>query len=382
MSNSADTKSQVELIVFRIAALVLAIAAIATQGEVLFQKFAGRQMLAEDVKLVLTALNFIILAAFCVLFRQQPPLKFKKDTSRDEYWDLLNVELTNGRVEVDNRMVDRLDRADFNNKRVKRLVHQLISNIHLYALFLMIVYLVFFIDNSRFYADGDGLRHHWFPIIEDIFNYLSAVCLFWGFQVLYDTTIDKNDNKKDLPYRLPLIIISVVFLACYLIFVAYPMSQSALSEIVANWFRLVIGIFNGLAMALLFGKYISMEHSLQNIREGNYGEIVRWGIIIILPIYALAQPLFGSFKITAFGDEKWFANGVFFVCLIGKFFFLYVTYSFMRNKLMHYYLHLVIARHGVPKNFYKCFESDSNEVDEGLPGVEQEPGSLKSPTLL
>ncbi len=381
MPNSADTNSRVELIIFRIAALVLAIAAIATQGEALFQRFAGRQMLAEDFKLVLTALNFIILAAFCVLFRQQPPLKFKKDTSRDEYSDLLNVELTNGRVEVDNKMVDRLDRADFNNKRVKRLVHQLISNIHLYALFLMIVYLVFFIDNSRFYADGEGLRHHWFPIIEDIFNYLSAVCLFWGFQVLYDTTIDKNDNKKDLPYRLPLIIISVVFLACYMIFVAYPMANSKLSEIVANWFRLVIGIFDGLAMALLFGKYISMEHSLQNIKEGNYGEIVRWGIIIILPIYALAQPLFGSFKITAFGDEKWFANGVFFVCLIGKFFFLYVTYLFMRNKLMHYYLHLVIARHGVPKNFYKCFESDSDGVPANLPEPEQEPGSLKSPTL-
>jgi len=375
-----STNSRVELIIFRIAALVLAIAAIATQGEALFLKFAERQMLAEDVKLVLTALNFIILAAFCVLFRQQPTLKFKQDTSRDEYWDLLNVELTNGRVEVDNKMVDRLERADFNNKRVKRLVHQLISNIHLYALFLMIVYLVFFIDNSHFYPAAQNLRQYWFPIIEDIFNYLSAVCLFWGFQVLYDTTIDKNDNKKDLPYRLPLIIISFVFLACYLIFVAYPMADSKLSENVANWFRLVIGIFNGLAMALLFGKYISMEHSLQNIKEGNYGEIVRWGIIIILPIYALAQPLFGSFKITAFGDEKWFANGVFFVCLIGKFFFLYVTYLFMRNKLMHYYLHLVIARHGVPKNFYKCFESDS-DVPANLPEPEQEPGSLESPTL-
>jgi hypothetical protein len=369
MGNSAEARSRVELIIFRIAGLVIAIAAIATQGDALFQKFAVWPTLAEDVKLVLTALNFIILAAFCILFRQQPALKFKTANSRDEYWDLLNVELTDGSVEVDNKMVDRLERADFNNKRVTRLVHQLISNIHLYALFLMIVYLVFFIDNSRFYPDGEGLRHHWFPIVEDIFNYLSAVCLFWGFQVLYDTTIDKNDNKKDLPYRLPLIIISFVFLACYLIFVAYPMANSTLSENVGNWFKLVIGIVNGLAMALLFGKYISMEHSLQNIKEGNYGEIVRWGIIIILPIYALAQPLFGSFKITAFGDEKWFANGVFFVCLIGKFFFLYVTYLLMRNKLMHYYLHLVIARHGVPTNFYKCFESDSDESSEDSPRV-------------
>jgi hypothetical protein len=371
MPNSTETKSRVELIIFRIAGLAIAIAAIATQGDVLFQKFAARPTLAEDVKLVLTALNFIILAAFCILFREQPVLKFKTENSRDEYWDLLNVELTNGRVEVDNRMVDRLDRAHFNNKRVTRLVHQLISNIHLYALFLMIVYLVFFIDNSRFYPDGHGLRHHWFPIVEDIFNYLSAVCLFWGFQVLYDTTIDKNDNKRDLPYRLPLIIISFVFLLCYLIFVGYPLAVSPPSEvpptIVANWFRLGIGIFNGLAMALLFGKYISMEHSLQNIKEGNYGEIVRWGIIIVLPIYALAQPLFGSFEITAFGDKKWFANGVFFVCLIGKFFFLYVTYLFMRNKLMHYYLHLVIARHGVPKNFSKCFESDFDTSSEYSP---------------
>ena len=51
---------------------------------------------------------------------------------------------------------------------------------------------------------------------------------------------------------------------------------------------------------------MSMEHSLQNIKEGNYGEFVRWGIIIILPIYALAQPPPCN------------------------------------------------SRHGVPKNFYKC----------------------------
>ena len=97
MPNSTETKSRVELIIFRIAGLAIAIAAIATQGDVLFQKFAARPTLAEDVKLVLTALNFIILAAFCILFREQPVLKFKTENSRDEYWDLLNVELTNGR---------------------------------------------------------------------------------------------------------------------------------------------------------------------------------------------------------------------------------------------------------------------------------------------
>lgn len=127
-------------------------------------------------------------------------------------------------------------------------------------------------------------------------------------------------------------------------------------------FQLFVGIFNGLAMALLFGRYVSMEQAIYNMEEGlydskKYNEIIHIATIYILPIYALAQPLFGSFDVNVFGNPKIFANGVFFVCWIGKMFFLYLTYLLMKRRLMHLYLHSVITIHGIPKELAKCFKS-------------------------
>ncbi|MGC2238797.1 MAG: hypothetical protein WA584_21760 [Pyrinomonadaceae bacterium] len=133
------------------------------------------------------------------------------------------------------------------------------------------------------------------------------------------------------------------------------------SKLPANILQLIIGSLNGLTMALLFGRYVSMEHSLQNIDKGKYSEYIRWGIIIILPIYALAQPLFGSFDIDAFGPPMNFQNIVFFICLIGKMFFLYVTWSFIKKRWMHYWLHSILINHSVPKDFYDCFEIETKK---------------------
>jgi hypothetical protein len=130
------------------------------------------------------------------------------------------------------------------------------------------------------------------------------------------------------------------------------------NKITINIILLIIGSFNGLTFALLFGRYISMEHQLWKVKKGNYNNFIKWGIVIILPMYALAQPLFGSFNINAFGSPKNFANVVFFICLIGKAFFFYVTWLFIEKRLMHYYLHLVLVNHGVPKDFDSCFEKD------------------------
>lgn len=132
------------------------------------------------------------------------------------------------------------------------------------------------------------------------------------------------------------------------------------NKVTLNIFLLVIGSFNGLAFALLFGRYISMEHQLWNIEKANYRELLKWGVIIILPIYALAQPLFGSFDINVFGSPKNFANVVFFICLVGKGFFFYITWLLIEKRMLHYYLHLVLVNHGVPKDFDTLFINDTN----------------------
>lgn len=133
-----------------------------------------------------------------------------------------------------------------------------------------------------------------------------------------------------------------------------------------NRFQLFIGIFNGLAMALLFGRYISMEHSAFNMEFGmhekeKYRHIIHNITIYLLPIYALAQPLFGSFEIGAFGNANAFANWVFLVCWIGKVFFLWLTYILIKGGFMHLYLHSVINSHGIPKDLVECFKPASKK---------------------
>lgn len=133
-------------------------------------------------------------------------------------------------------------------------------------------------------------------------------------------------------------------------------NKNKLNEILANLFQLFIGTVNGLFMALLFGRYISMEYAVKNLSHIKHKIAFTRATIYILPIYALTQPLFGSFEIDAFGNPKWFQNYVFFFCLIGKGFFLYFTWRFMHDRLLHYYLHLGLAKYGVPKDFYTCFD--------------------------
>lgn len=139
------------------------------------------------------------------------------------------------------------------------------------------------------------------------------------------------------------------------------------SNILLNVFKLLIGSFNGLAMALLFGRYISMEHSAYIMeiekykKEKKSNKIIHLCTLYILPIYALAQPLFGSFNIEGFGNSRTLANWVFFICLIGKVVFLYLTYLFMKKRLMHLYLHSVITSHGIPKQLINCFDYDFDE---------------------
>ncbi len=126
-----------------------------------------------------------------------------------------------------------------------------------------------------------------------------------------------------------------------------------------NLFQLFIGMFNGLAMALLFGRYISMEHVMEPINRirRKHKKLFSRATIYLLPVYALTQPLFGSFEIDAFGDPKWLQNGVFLFCLVGKAFFLYFTWWFMKDRLLHLFLHIVLTKYGVPKDFRSLFRA-------------------------
>lgn len=54
------------------------------------------------------------------------------------------------------------------------------------------------------------------------------------------------------------------------------------------------------------GTFAKRYEETWNDRNKVIFEFIYFGIVFILPIYALAQPLFGSFKIGAFGDPDIF----------------------------------------------------------------------------
>jgi hypothetical protein len=79
------------------------------------------------------------------------------------------------------------------------------------------------------------------------------------------------------------------------------------------------------------------------------------GIVFILPIYALAQPLFGNLQLTEFGDAKVFQTGVFGICLIGKICFFHLSYLLIGQRLLHLYLYGMASNVGNFRELESCF---------------------------
>jgi hypothetical protein len=159
--------------------------------------------------------------------------------------------------------------------------------------------------------------------------------------------------------------------------------RSANNQLIKNLveiiFPLICGIYNGLAMGLLFGRFISMEFYFKEIYE-NQSWLSRilynYGVVFLLPIYVLAQPMYGLLKLDTFERLGSFEGIVFLVCFMGKSIFLLVMYAYLTSKLLHVYLHLLVANHGIPKSLAEIFpqigRSDSVTVIESN-GQDPEP---------
>lgn len=362
-------------------------------------------------------------------------IKFENEVNKEKYREFLKVEAS---VDVDK-----------NNIRVNTLVGQLKLWITGYAVCLFIVYGAFLFDNDCVWRTCDSLTeteissgklHYYLKIFQDIFNLLSAACLYLAFKVLYNQTLDKithNPNKYFFDAAFVCLLVIVPYLG-YMHSVIYSPQESSLphttitkitditktyandinntapksrAEVLnslisnrnnadsmleikriadnydrevniraaaemkkaikeyesdtndkwSNIFGLIIGSFNGLAMSLLFARYISMEHLINNAKERTFYDWFSTLTVFLLPIYALAQPLFGAFEINAFGDARVFANCVFFICLLGKMFFLYFTYKFIKERKLHYYLHLIITSHDILNNLRDYFVDDLSD---------------------
>jgi hypothetical protein len=316
---------------------------------------------SANIKLTLEALNFMVLMIFCFYSIKVPILGFK-DPEHE------SIENYNAHLSIAKDHKDFQKRSKSNSMRVNILAKQLNDNIIFYALTLMVVYLVFFLEgtgiipaNYSDYATG----------VIDIFNFLSAIFLFLAFKVLYDKTLD--DNNRGIIYYMDALFLSFFYILIYILLFRNDDFIKIVCEkkvnVIINDLGLFSGIVNGLAMSLLFSRFISMEHNFLEIFDNplfksikKYRKLLYFGTIFLLPLYAVIQPLFGNFDFTEFGDSKIFESMVFLICFFGKLFFLILFSLYMKNKLIHLYFHIVITKHGVPNDLITCFNFKDDQV--------------------
>lgn len=241
----------------------------------------------------------------------------------------------------------------------------------------------------------------YFPISTNLINLLGALFVQLGFSVLFNKTLEPhqapvgesrdhadagNDERyletrqiltynSSLYWSIPL----MMFVLYALVFVSLSISYLVVKDDGAitrflNIFDLLAGSANGLTMSLLFGRYVSIEQSIRNTKQFKivfknifypfsaipYRALVSLSIIFILPIYALAQPLFGSLRIEAFGTSDNFQTVVYAICLVGKICFFHLTYILVSKKLLHLYLYGLVAEVGNYKELEACFEKPSH----------------------
>lgn len=240
----------------------------------------------------------------------------------------------------------------------------------------------------------------YFPIATNLINLLGALFIQLGFSVLYGKTLEAQNDQtginrgqasadKDqyslemtqfltynssLYWGIPL----MLFVIYALVFISLSIPYLGNEDFVTvtrflNIFDLLAGSANGLAMSLLFGRYASIERALGETNLFKtvfdnvfypfsslpYKVVISLGIIFVLPIYALAQPLFGSLKIDAFGDPDNFETIVFVVCLFGKICFLHLTYILISKKLLHLYLYGLVSKVGNFRELENYFDPNA-----------------------
>jgi hypothetical protein len=270
------------------------------------------------------------------------------------YFSLKPKNLTLDNSEEMIELAKRLDIEDqnytllrFNNDRVNKLIGQISTTLSWFIGILILFYLI------NLLKDVDPATYvKWnapFPFMDffdTLTNGVSAAFIYLTFVILYNTTLDANNRSSNF-YKGTLFFM-LVFFGTYLILLTSP---NVNKTTVSNIFKLLCGIYNGLAMGLLFGRIASMEFYFKNLNSANsesYKNTYQFGVTFILPLYVLAQPMYGIMEFTEFQSPHFkdlFKAIVFLVCFIGKGFFLLFITNRINNRWLHAYLHLSLSNH-------------------------------------
>lgn len=295
---------------------------------------------------------------------------------------------------------DLKDKIDGNELRVENLSKQFLTFVIGFALSLVAVYLIIILHSFfqptppshpiQSYYDPN-LQIFFKPVVErtltildwftNAVNFSGAVFIYLGFKVLRDKSLSEDNKSSTRFWFYPLLwgVAYIVLLAIfYAVFDRYYLNDPSWRHditIFLNLTDLVAGMANGLSMALFFGRFVSIDQSLKEtkIAKTRFRQLAQTIhvkdlfskiAIFVLPVYALAQPLFGSLEIDAFGDAKVFQTGVYFICLIGKTCFFLLVYILVKDRLIQLYLHGIVARVGNFKGLESCLDLNAPKSQE------------------
>lgn len=209
--------------------------------------------------------------------------------------------------------------------------------------------------------DIAAAKHLSLEILTNSTNLFSASFLFLAFQVLFLVTLGA-DNKTWtlLKNYIPIISIAILITVINVVFFVVGFSDVPL-YILSHTMRLLGGIYNGVAMLLLFSRFISMEFFFKKSSQRWQKNFYFYGTVIILPLYVIAQPMYGIFNAVEMGQSAaLFKSVVFLVCFWGKLVFLLFIFTTLSKKWLHSYLFISLTQMDTLTNVAK----DLKEVDD------------------
>lgn len=190
-------------------------------------------------------------------------------------------------------------------------------------------------------------------------NLFSASYLFLAFQVLFLVTIDTDNKTWRLKSYIPVSIAVAITIANVIVFLV-GLNGNTLSNL-SHMIRLMGGIYNGLAMLLLFSRFISMEYFFQNSAQSWQRNFYFYGTVIGLPLYVIAQPMYGVFNAVEIGESAvLFKSLVFLVCFWGKLVFLLFIFTMLKKRWIHTYIFIALTQ----KDTLSHISKDLGDVDD------------------
>lgn len=177
-------------------------------------------------------------------------------------------------------------------------------------------------------------------VLTNATNLFSATFLFTAFLVLFGVTLEDDDRTSKINNQIP-IAIAIGITVLNILILAKGIPGLTLEES-ATIVRLLGGLYNGIAMALLFSRFISMEYYFQSSNKSFERMFYFYGVTIWLPLYVVVQPLYSLFNLFDLGQTAVIKAIVFLITFWGKLVFLFFIYTMLNKKWIHSYILLAL----------------------------------------